>query len=167
LKVSVEGNNFYRAFLMRQAKTLRLTDTRPGKAMKCPTAADGFLAQPRNPLPLCPRPWLPGADSNCLAKKRLESGHVRWEFPRMKTLTVDDRQRIRLPKVKPGEVFAYEPNSDGTIKLVPVVAKPGSRRVVARLVKRGERLFFQVPNGYTLDPEAIGKAVAEERESRS
>jgi hypothetical protein len=100
-------------------------------------------------------------------KKRLEIGHVRWEFPRMKTLTVDDRQRIRLPKAKAGQVFAYEPNSDGTIKLVPVMPKPGPRRVVAKLVKRGERLFFQVPSGYTLDPEAIGKAVAEERESRS
>ncbi len=85
----------------------------------------------------------------------------------MKTLTVDDRQRIRLPKANPGEVFAYEPNTDGTIKLVPVIPKPGPRRVVAKLVNRGAGLFFQVPNGYTLDPEAIGKAVTEERESRS
>jgi hypothetical protein len=85
----------------------------------------------------------------------------------MKTLTVDDRQRVRLPKVKPGQVFAYEPNSDGTIKLVPVVPKTGPRRIVAKLVKRGDGLFFRVPAGYTLDPEAIGNAVAEERESRS
>jgi hypothetical protein len=105
--------------------------------------------------------------SGYFAKKKLESCHVRWEFPHMKTLTVDDRQRIRLPKAKAGQVFAYQPNSDGTIKLVPVIAKPGPRRVVAKLVKRGERLFFQVPSGYTLDSEAIGKAVAEERESRS
>ena len=41
-------------------------------------------------------------------KKRLESGHFQWEFPRMKTLTVDDRQRIRLPKARAGQVFAYE-----------------------------------------------------------
>jgi hypothetical protein len=38
---------------------------------------------------------------------------------------------------------------------------------VAKLVKRGDGLFFRVPAGYTLDPEAIGNAVAEERESRS
>ena len=94
-------------------------------------------------------------------------GRVRWEFPRMKTLTVDDRQRVRLPEAKAGQVFAYEPNSDGTIKLVPVVPKPGAKRVVAKLVKRGGALFFQVPTGYKLDPEAIAKAVAEERESRS
>jgi hypothetical protein len=85
----------------------------------------------------------------------------------MKTLTVDDRQRVRLPKAKAGQVFAYEPDSDGTIRLVPVITKPGPKRIVAKLIKRGERLFFQVPNGYTLDPEAIGKAVAEEQDSRS
>lgn len=85
----------------------------------------------------------------------------------MKTLTVDDRQRIRLPEVKPGQVFAYEPNSDGTIKLVPVIPKPGPKRIVAKLIKRGGGAFFQVPSGYTLDPDAIGKAVEEERESRS
>ena len=85
----------------------------------------------------------------------------------MKTLTVDDRQRDRLPKAKAGQVFAYEPNLDGTIKLVPVIPKPGPRRVVAKLVKRRGGLFFQVPTGYTLDPEAIGKAVDEEQESRS
>jgi hypothetical protein len=100
-------------------------------------------------------------------KKRLDSTVIQWEFPHVKTLTVDDRQRVRLPKAKAGQVFAYEPNSDGTIKLVPVVPKPGPRRAVAKLIKRGEGLFFQVPKGYTLDPEAIGKAVAEERESRS
>ena len=85
----------------------------------------------------------------------------------MKTLTVDDRQRIRLPKAKAGQVFAYEPNSDGTIKLVPVIPKPGPRRIVAKLVKREGGLFFQVPTGYKLSPEAIGQAVAEERDSRS
>jgi hypothetical protein len=90
-----------------------------------------------------------------------------WEFPRMKTLTVDDRQRVRLPQVKPGQVYAYEPDANGTIKLVPVITKPGAKRVVARLVKRGGGMFFEVPKGYKLDPEAIGRAVAEERESRA
>lgn len=85
----------------------------------------------------------------------------------MKTLTVDDRQRVRLPQAKPGQVFAYEPGSDGTIRLVPVLPKPGPRRVVAKLVKKGGVLFFQVPKGYKLQEEAIGKAVAEERASRS
>jgi len=85
----------------------------------------------------------------------------------MKTLTVDDRQRVRLPKVQPGQVFAYEPDSDGSIKLVPVVAKRGPKRILARLVERDGGMFFDVPKGYKLDPEAIGKAVTEERENRA
>ena len=85
----------------------------------------------------------------------------------MKTLTVDDRQRVRLPQTKPGQVFAYESDSNGSIKLVPVVAKPGPKRVVAKLSKQGGGLLFQVPKGYRLEPEAIAKAVAEERESRA
>jgi hypothetical protein len=85
----------------------------------------------------------------------------------MKTLTVDDRQRVRLPQAKPGQVFAYEPDSDGSIKLVPVVTKPGPRRVVAKLSKQGGKLFFKIPKGYRLDPDAIAKAVAEERASRA
>ena len=85
----------------------------------------------------------------------------------MKIVTVDDRQRIRLPQAKAGQAFACEPNPDGTIKLVPVISKPGPRRVVAKLVKQADGLFFRVPKGYTLDPESIGKAVADERQSRS
>ncbi len=89
------------------------------------------------------------------------------EFPSLKTLTVDRCQRIHLPDAKPGQVFAYEPNLDGTIKLVPVVPKPGPKRVVAKLVRRGGGMFFKVPAGYMIGPEAVGKAVAEERENRS
>jgi hypothetical protein len=38
----------------------------------------------------------------------------------MKTLTVDDFQRVRLPKAKPRSKFAYEDREDGTITLTPV-----------------------------------------------
>jgi hypothetical protein len=85
----------------------------------------------------------------------------------MTTLTVDQGQRVRLPQAKPGQVFAYEPDPDGSIKLVPVETKPAPRRLFARLVKRDGVPFFELPKGYKLDPEDIGKAVAEERESRS
>ena len=40
----------------------------------------------------------------------------------MKIVTVDDYQRIRLPDAKPRSKFAYQPDSDGTIRLVPVKA---------------------------------------------
>ena len=47
-----------------------------------------------------------------------------------------------------------------------MVPKPGPKRIVAKLGKRDGGLFFQVPTGYTLTPDGIGKAVAEERDSR-
>jgi hypothetical protein len=44
---------------------------------------------------------------------------------------------------------------------------PPRGKVVAKLVKRGGAMFFEVPPEYTLDPQDIGQAVKEERESRS
>jgi hypothetical protein len=41
----------------------------------------------------------------------------------MKTLTVDDQKRIRIPDAKPRQVFAYENNGDGTITLTEVKAE--------------------------------------------
>jgi hypothetical protein len=40
----------------------------------------------------------------------------------MKTLTVDDYQRVRLPDEKPRSKLAYEKDGDGVIRLVPVKA---------------------------------------------
>jgi hypothetical protein len=41
----------------------------------------------------------------------------------MKTLTVDDQKRIRIPDAKPRTKFAYENNGDGTITLTEIRAK--------------------------------------------
>jgi hypothetical protein len=90
-----------------------------------------------------------------------------WEIPRMKTLKADERQRLRIPEAKPGQVFSYEPSPDGSIKLVPVIPKPGPRRIVARLVRKGDALVAEIPKGYKLAPTAIEDAITEERESRS
>jgi hypothetical protein len=55
-----------------------------------------------------------------------------WEFTTVKTLTVDDQKRIRIPAAKPRQVFAYEDHGDGrlTLTLVKAEAKepfpPGS-----------------------------------------
>lgn len=40
----------------------------------------------------------------------------------MKTLTVDDHKRVRIPDARPRQVFAYE-NDGGTIRLIPVKVK--------------------------------------------
>jgi hypothetical protein len=42
----------------------------------------------------------------------------------MKTLTVDDQERIRIPDARPRTKFAYENNGNGTITLTEVRAEP-------------------------------------------
>lgn len=41
-------------------------------------------------------------------------------MPRIKTATVDDRHRVRIPDLKPGQILAYQDNGDGTLTLTPV-----------------------------------------------
>ena len=41
----------------------------------------------------------------------------------MKTLTVDDQKRIRIPAAKPRQVFAYENCGDGRLTLTLVKAE--------------------------------------------
>jgi hypothetical protein len=43
----------------------------------------------------------------------------------MKTAVVDDRHRIRIPDLKPGQVLAYQDNGDGSVTLTPV--KPDAK----------------------------------------
>ena len=45
------------------------------------------------------------------------------------------------------------------------LTKVNPRRIIVRLVHRGGIVVLEAPRG-TLDPEAIGKAVEEERNSR-
>ncbi len=45
----------------------------------------------------------------------------------MKTLTVDDQKRIRVPDAKPRQVFAYENNGDGSLTLSLVKAERKER----------------------------------------
>jgi hypothetical protein len=36
------------------------------------------------------------------------------------TVVVDSKKRVRLPKAKPGQVFALEPQDDGSLVLLPI-----------------------------------------------
>ena len=38
----------------------------------------------------------------------------------MKTLTVDDQQRLCIPETKPNQVFVCEPQGNGSILLIPL-----------------------------------------------
>ena len=55
----------------------------------------------------------------------LEVGLRAWDFATVKTLTVDDQQRIRMPDAKPRQIFAYENHGDGhvTLTLMSVATK--------------------------------------------
>jgi hypothetical protein len=57
----------------------------------------------------------------------------------MKTLTVDDSKRIRIPDAEPRQVFGYTRNGDGSITLVPIKAE---RR---EIFPRGSLLKYMTP----------------------
>jgi len=69
--------------------------------------------------------------------KRLETNFNLWEFPYVKTLTVDAQKRIRIQDAKPHQVFAYE-NRQGVITLTEVVPVQPAK---ARLIRRNGRLY--------------------------
>jgi hypothetical protein len=65
----------------------------------------------------------------------------------MKTLTVDDHRRIRLPDVAPRQVFAYE--KDGAkITLTPVESP---KTAPARLIKENGRTLAVSDRPMTLE----------------
>ena len=59
--------------------------------------------------------------------KKLESIWLTWEIPRMSIVTADDRKRVRIPDAKPGQVFSYENNADGSVTLIPIKAEAKHR----------------------------------------
>lgn len=57
----------------------------------------------------------------------------------MATAKVDKQQRIRIPGVKPGQVFTVENLDNGVIRLTEVKSpKPKNPQAKVRFVKRGE-----------------------------
>jgi hypothetical protein len=75
----------------------------------------------------------------------------------MHTVTADNRLRVRIPDAKPHQVFSYESETDGTIRLIPVKAEP------QELFPRGSLRKFITPER---DEEqlAILKSCTTERE---
>jgi hypothetical protein len=75
----------------------------------------------------------------------------------VKTLTVDDYQRIRLPNVKPRTRFAYENRGDGTITLTQVTKRgkePFPRGSLAKyLTPERDREQLAILKGCVQGPE--------------
>ncbi len=76
----------------------------------------------------------------------------------MHTITVDDSKRVRLPDVKPRQVFDYAANADGTILLTPV-NKAEPKRPEFRFVKRSGRSV--VESDTPIDMGALDRAIKE------
>jgi hypothetical protein len=76
----------------------------------------------------------------------------------MKTLTVDDYQRVRLPDVEPRTKFAYEKDADGRITLTKLET-PQDRPAKVRFVKRHGRTVGVTDRPIVL--QAIKEALAE------
>jgi hypothetical protein len=76
----------------------------------------------------------------------------------MKTLTVDDYQRVRLPNARPRSKFAYEVSSDGRITLTELVEKE-TRPAKVRFVKRNGRTVGV--SDQPISMEAIKAALAD------
>jgi hypothetical protein len=75
----------------------------------------------------------------------------------MKTLTVDDQKRIRIPDAKPRQVFAYENHGNGTITLTEVKAERKERfprgSLVKYLTRQRDREQLEILKGCVQEPE--------------
>ena len=75
----------------------------------------------------------------------------------MKTLTVDDQKRIRIPDAKPRQVFAYENHGNGTITLTEVKVERKERFPRGSLVKyltpQRDREQLEILKGCVQEPE--------------
>lgn len=87
-----------------------------------------------------------------------------WEIPNMQTVKADDKQRIRLPDVKPGQVFAYE-TSGKIIKLIPV--KPDDEDVPVVKAVRLPDGGYMFPEGCKPSREAILEFIRADRDRRT
>lgn len=75
----------------------------------------------------------------------------------MKTITVDDYNRVRLPDAKPRQVLAYE-NAGGTMTLTPV--EPVQARPAKVTVSKRGRFTIGVLDR-DINESALSEALAE------
>ena len=102
--------------------------------------------------------WGRAVHTSGLAKRPIS-----WDNPRMVTLKADDRRRVQLPGVEPGQVFAYE-RSGQVVKLTPV--KPVEDDVpVVKMVRRQDG-SYRFPDGVKLSREDIRAAIRADRDAQ-
>ena len=82
----------------------------------------------------------------------------------MVTVKTDERRRVVLPGIEPGKVFAFTPNSDGTITLAPL--KPVDEDVPVVKPVRNPDGTYRFPDGVKLTREQIRAAIRADRDRR-
>jgi hypothetical protein len=81
----------------------------------------------------------------------------------MDTVKADNRQRVRLPDIKPGQVFAIE-TSGNVFKLTPV--KPVEEDVpVVKPIRRSDGTY-RFPDGVKISRKQIRAYIRADRDSR-
>jgi len=82
------------------------------------------------------------------------------KFFDMKTAIVDDKHRIRIPDLKPGQVFVYE-IADDAVKLTPVKAEENIP--IVNPIKQPDGSYHWPVD---LSREEISAAIRADRDSR-
>jgi bifunctional DNA-binding transcriptional regulator/antitoxin component of YhaV-PrlF toxin-antitoxin module len=89
----------------------------------------------------------------------------------MSSTAIREKRQTTLPAdvseaagLKPGDQVEWR-FEEGEIRGHKLVRQPAPRRILGKLVKRGDALILEAP-GIKVDPEAIAAAVREERDSR-
>jgi hypothetical protein len=94
---------------------------------------------------------------------KLEKKTVLEDNPPMVTLKADNRSRVKLPDVKPGQVFAYE-TSGNVVKLTPV--KPVVEDMPVVKPVKGPNGLYRLPEGVKLSREEISAAIRADRDAQ-
>jgi hypothetical protein len=80
----------------------------------------------------------------------------------VKTVTADDSKRVLIPGAKPRQVFDYAETPEGSFVLTPV-KKAEPEVIVGKLVRKDGALVLDIPEGYTIDQDALLKSIEEMR----
>ncbi len=81
----------------------------------------------------------------------------------METVKADNRQRVRIPDIKPGQVFALELIGN-VVKLTPV--KPVAEDVPVVKPVKGSNGLYRLPEGVKLSREEISRAIRADRDAQ-
>jgi hypothetical protein len=81
----------------------------------------------------------------------------------MITVKADDRRRVQIPGIKPGQVLAFE-RTGNVVKLTPL--QPVEEEVPLVKPIKGPNGLYRLPDGLKLSRESIRAAIRADRDDR-